>query len=489
MSDAVAPGERIRPSATVILTRRSPDLEIYLAERSRRTRFFPGYHVFPGGVLDASDGIGPDARRTAALRELFEETGVLVLEGGVPPGFPREEARARLAKGESIADLMAAHDARWDCAALEPAGNILTPPFSPIRFDTDFYVLELPAGEEPTVDGAELVRGSWVRPADALAAWNRHELMIPPPTLAYLHVLHATGDPHRAAAFARSTDGRPHYERFRIEFHPGVYVLPLRAPTLPPATTQNCYLLDSNPVLVVDPGTPYENERPALHHTLDEMTHDGRRVVVALTHHHADHVSSVADLKARYGAHVLAHADTARLLAPGLVDEVVDEGHELDLGTWGGRPWRLRVLHAPGHTRGHLVLRDERWGAMFVGDVVSGVSTILIDPEEGDMGTYMRTLDRLATLDPPLVLAGHGPALPGKSSIVTTLEHRRMREGKVRLALGREPRSLDQLLPLAYEDTAESAWMLAARSLESHLRKLEREGLAVRESGDRWRAA
>ena len=80
-------------------------------ERSRATRFFPGYHAFPGGVLDALDGDAErdEARRRAAVRELEEETGV------------------KLAP-----------------EALEPAGRLLTPPFGPTRYDTSFYVCELP---------------------------------------------------------------------------------------------------------------------------------------------------------------------------------------------------------------------------------------------------------------------------------------------------------------------------------------------------------
>src|SRR5437870_5327180 len=140
--------ERIRPSATVILYRRAPALEVYLVERSRKTRFFPGYHAFPGGVVDPEDGEGPDARPRAAVRELAEETGV-----------------------------------KLDAAALVPAGRLLTPPFGPTRYDTSFFVAELPSGAAPQVDGQELVSGRWWRAAEALAAFEQEALPIPPPTL------------------------------------------------------------------------------------------------------------------------------------------------------------------------------------------------------------------------------------------------------------------------------------------------------------------
>jgi len=283
-------------------------------------------------------------------------------------------------------------------------------------------------------------------------------------------------------------DGRPHHERFRIELHPGVNVLPLRAPTLPPATTQNCYLLDGDPILVVDPGTPRAEEWLALDHTLRTMTHDGRAVVVVLTHHHADHVGAAQHVKLEFGATVLAHAATQDRLPRRLVDEAIEDGHEFDLGVWGARPWRVRAMHTPGHAPGHLALRDERWGAIFAGDLVSGVSTILVDPEEGDMAEYMRSLQRCADLKPPIVLPGHGPGLGG-GAFAQTLEHRLMREQKALAALAAEPRAVDALVPAVYDDTPQEAWALAARSLESVYRKLEREGKARRDAGGGWMRA
>lgn len=435
--------ERIRPSATVILWRRAPALEVYLVERSMRTRFFPGYHAFPGGVLDP----GETDRALAACRELKEETGVTV-----------------------------------EPSALVQGATLLTPPFGPLRYDTTFYLCELPAGQSPQVDGEELVSGRWWTPADALRRFEEQAFPIPPPTLAMLHLLVENGDPAKAAAAARATDGRPHHERFLIEMHPGVYALPLRAPTLPPATTQNCWVLDGDPVLVVDPGTPSADERVALFHTLDGLTRDGREVQVVLSHHHHDHVASAVAVKERYHATVLAHPATQDRLPKRVVDEAIEDGHVFDLGKWGHRPWRVRALHTPGHAPGHLALRDERWGAIFAGDLVSGVSTILVDPEEGDMAQYVASLQRCADAKPPIVLPGHGPALPG-GAFQKTLEHRAMREQKVIAALRAEPRTVQDMLPEVYDDTPQEAWPLAARSLESVLRKLEREGKAQRADG------
>lgn len=445
------PDERIRPSATVLLWRRSPSLEVFLVERSTATRFFPGYHAFPGGVVDGEDGDGEDARRNAAVRELAEETGVRVEPG-----------------------------------ALEPAGRLVTPAFGPRRYDTSFFTCELPAGARAEVDGKELVSGKWWTPEAALRAWEQQAMPIPPPTLAYLRLLREHNDASAAAAAARATDGRPHHERFRIEIHPGIYVLPLRAPTLPPATTQNCYLVDGDPILLVDPGTPFAEERIPLFHTLDEMLKENpREILVLLSHHHADHVGSVQAVQDRYGVRVLASPWTQAALPEHFVDGVVAEGHVFDIGEWDGKPWRIDVLQTPGHTPGHLAFRDMRWGAILAGDLVSGVSTILVDPHEGNMGEYLRSLERCSALDPRLVLPGHGPA-QARDVFADTLAHRRMREKKILDALTEAPQPLDALVPKVYADTPQAAWGLAAGSLESALLHLQEQGKAAHGEGG-WR--
>lgn len=467
------PPERIRPSATVILTRRAPELEVYLVERSRQTRFFPGYHAFPGGTVDGADGDGSDGRKRAALRELFEETGVLVTTRPADATFPREDREAVLSKG------LAAFGLSWDFGKLVEAGTLVTPPFGPTRYDTTFYVCELPDGEEAKVDGVELVSGAWWRPEEALRRWNEGAMPIPPPTLAYLRLLAAHRDPRAAAEAARATDGKPHHQRFRIEIHPGVHVLPLRAPTLPPATTQNCYLFDSDPILLVDPGSPHPEEWVALFHTLDGMVRDGREVIVLLTHHHADHVGAVNAVQERYGVRVLATEETRDLLPKHMVDGVIADGHVFDIGTWNGRPWRVEAIETPGHAPGHLAFRDQRWNAILAGDLVSGVSSIVIDPSEGDMRRYMDSLTRCAAYKPPVVLPGHGPALPSHA-FTQAFDHRRMREARVLAALGQEPRAVEALVPAVYDDTPPEAWGLAERSLLSHLLDLERRKLAKR---------
>ncbi|HUR69296.1 MAG TPA: MBL fold metallo-hydrolase, partial [Candidatus Thermoplasmatota archaeon] len=204
--------------------------------------------------------------------------------------------------------------------------------------------------------------------------------------------------------------------------------------------------------------------------------------------HHPDHVGAVEAVQQRYGVRVLASQATKDALPSHLVDGVVAEGHVFDVGKWEGKPWRIEVLQTPGHTPGHLAFRDMRWGAIFSGDLVSGVSTILIDPGEGDMGEYMRSLERCSALDPKLVLPGHGPALP-RDAFAETLAHRRMREAKVLQALKPEPQTIAQMTPAVYADTPPEAWPLAERSLESILLGLEARKLARKDDAGAWTSA
>ena len=97
----------IRPAAGVILVREDPGgLQVYLLHRAGGSAFLPGFHCFPGGSVDPEDADlpvadppGPPVLAACAARELFEETGVLLVDGPLPPLPERSEVRARLLAG------------------------------------------------------------------------------------------------------------------------------------------------------------------------------------------------------------------------------------------------------------------------------------------------------------------------------------------------------------------------------------------------------
>lgn len=259
------------------------------------------------------------------------------------------------------------------------------------------------------------------------------------------------------------------------EVAPGVRMAPFRTPTLLPATHTNSYLLmdGERPSVLIEPAPtdPAEIER------LAAWAVGVDRIFV--THHHPDHVGGLAELAERLDAPVLAHPSTASRLR-GARFQHLEDGETLVVGERG---WR--AMHTPGHAPGHLCLIDEEAGTGIVGDMVAGVGTILVEPGEGDMGEYLASLERLASLELRKVLPAHGGLLVGGEVFGRYALHRRMREEKVFAALQRAPGTVGGLVPIAYDDAPKAVWPLARLSVEAHLLHLEAQGRAER-TADGW---
>ncbi|HLL68166.1 MAG TPA: NUDIX hydrolase [Micromonosporaceae bacterium] len=216
---------RPRPASTVVLLRQTDaQPEVYLLRRATTMAFAGGMYAFPGGSVSPSDAeptpwAGPSpaqwARRLrldeqaaralvcAAVRELFEESGVLlagpdagaVLTDVTGPDW--EAARlALLARRQSLADVLVGHHLVLRADLLAAWSRWVTPEFEPRRYDTYFFVAEVPAGQITREVGGEASATAWVRPPDALAATY---LMLPPTTTT-LHEL--SGYPDVAAVLA-----------------------------------------------------------------------------------------------------------------------------------------------------------------------------------------------------------------------------------------------------------------------------------------------
>lgn len=280
----------------------------------------------------------------------------------------------------------------------------------------------------------------------------------------------------RSASPTVATSAPPVLERVA----PGIRVLALRTPTLPPAAHTNVYLVgpDQGPVVVVDPGSPYPEEQAAL----DAVLADLPIAAIALTHHHGDHVGGATALASRWSVPILAHAATAKRL-----EGIVDVTREIADGevTHG-----MTCVFTPGHAEGHLCFEVAGAGATIAGDMVAGIGTILIDPSEGDMALYLASLERLLSRPAATLLPAHGPPIvDGPAKLREYLAHRRMREEKVASALADTPRDLAELVATAYADTPRMLWPLAERSLRAHLDKLVNEGRAFFDdgaNGQRW---
>jgi 8-oxo-dGTP pyrophosphatase MutT (NUDIX family) len=158
-SDQAHPSEELNPgaetpprvAASVIVLRDSAGgPEVLLVQRNPAARFMGGAWVFPGGAVDAGEGV-----EQTALRELHEEASI------------------ELTSEEELVPF-----SRW-----------ITPAEVKIRFDTWFYVVRAPAEAQPAIDGAECVDLCWIRPADALAKGSDGQLQLVFPTIKHLEQL------------------------------------------------------------------------------------------------------------------------------------------------------------------------------------------------------------------------------------------------------------------------------------------------------------
>lgn len=448
----------LRPAATLVVLRPHPGgAQVALGHRARSSSFLGNFWAFPGGACEAGE-----EPADAAVRETREELGLAV---------PR--------------------------AGLAPAGRWRTPPFGPLRFDAAFYLAAVAPDTPLAVTSPEHDAAEWLRPAEALARWARDEALLAPPTRVTLEAL-ARALASRApldlpaAAAAVAAAAPPNGEFLDgIDFRPGIRIVPVRTPTLPPASHTNCFIVgDGAELVVIDPASPYPEERARLDGVLDALCAGGRRRVreVVLTHHHPDHVGGAEHLARRLGVKVAAHARTAaRLGGKVTVDRLVEDGEAWDLP--GPRPRRLVAHLTEGHADGHLVFFEARTRGAIVGDMLAGTGTIVIDPPEGDMATYLASLGKVKALDADVLYPAHGPPLGDPAGAVDHyVAHRLDREAKVLAAVRAGAGPVDVLVPRAYPELEPRIYPLAARSLLAHLQKLEREGRVVLD-GAAWRAS
>jgi len=274
------------------------------------------------------------------------------------------------------------------------------------------------------------------------------------------------------------------------EVAPDIAVVAVRTPTLPPATHTNSWVLGRGSLTVVDPASPYEEERARLYTALRARRANGDRVErLFLTHHHHDHVAGTVDLRDRLAADgqpvtVAAHPITADLLEGKIeVTETIEDGDTLAIAD---RPFR--AVFTPGHAPGHLALHDAATGSIVAGDMVAGIGTIVLDPAEADLEQYLASLERLRALGAQRLLPAHGPVLMHPDTVLSFyVAHRHQRSDQIRAALqvGGEATPAE-LAPRIYPDLDPLLLPIAAAQITTHLRWLAQHGLAHPTPDGRW---
>ncbi len=474
--------------------------ETFWVRRSEKLAFLGGFHAFPGGQRDASDAETfvancADAETatmiTCAARELFEETGVLVARGleAMTKGQRVSLLDDLESKRMTFPALLEHFGLYLDARDFTFAGRWVTPPFSPRRFDTWFFLAHCPSKQEPEIKEGELETGEWIAAEEAIESWRRSEVLTAPPVLHALHVLTGGITDDLVERFLAVPQAHRETVR-RIEFRPGFICFPLRTPTKPPATHTNCYLIGAKDFVVIDPASPYEEEQLALHACVDDLLREGRHLrEIILTHHHPDHIGGVRALINHLSNRVpvAAHQLTAEALRETIsIDRFIEDDEMIELD--GSPQLSLRALHTPGHARGHLCFYEERTGALVTGDMIVGLGSILIDPPEGNMRDYLKSLGRLQQLPNLSVLFGaHGPAIgSARAKIAEYITHRLEREGSILQVVREGAATPPQIVERVYMDVPLKAHPMAERAVIAHLEKLVADNLVMRESDDRY---
>lgn len=538
----------VRLASTVALLRDGADgVEVLLLQRAQRAGFLGGAYVFPGGAVDPADEdarifqrlVGftqaeADTRLAcpsgalrhwiAAARECFEEAGILLARDAsgrqITPDrvMALREMRSALHRSTmTFADLLERETLWLSTDDLVYVDHWITPPGRSHRFDTRFFWARAPQGHGESADSHETVELKWLRPGDALAHGDAGGMDLPTPTR---HVLRdiarwATVDEALADARARGPieakrpvvaqgargpvvlrAGDTAYAEVRwsdpdettsttYDLTPGVpkrldsLVVRVIAPNpgIMTGPGTNTYLVGHDELAVIDPG-------PDIDSHIEALVRAGADRIrwIFCTHTHRDHSPAAARLRAMTGARVIggrAPSD-GRQDADFRPDETPQDGATYTVGDVA-----LRAIHTPGHASNHFCFLLERTGMLFSGDHVMQGSTVIINPPDGNMRDYLRSLEALLTRNAAIIAPGHG-YLIGKphDEMQRLIAHRMLREERVLRALGaRGTATAEELVPTVYADVPADRHRAAARSLLAHLEKLVADGV-VRQEGD-----
>ncbi len=241
---------------------------------------------------------------------------------------------------------------------------------------------------------------------------------------------------------------------------------------------------------VIDPGPADADHLQRLWQAAQFKDGSGGNVLrIVCTHSHPDHSPGAAPLQAlcQGGPPILGvpSAPTARAASAFVPDRPLLPNERLTHVLPPAQPdnalhpaHTLQVIHTPGHAANHVCLLLEEDGLLFSGDHILNGSTTVIDPPDGNMQDYLDSLDALAAAcrqyGVHYILPAHGHVMDGASDAIAQLKaHRLAREAKIARVMRAHPQgSLDDWLPLAYDDADSRLWPVAKRSLLAHVERI-----------------
>ena len=248
------------------------------------------------------------------------------------------------------------------------------------------------------------------------------------------------------------------------------------------------YLLGTDEVAIVDPGPDLPEHVDAL-----EQAIAGRPVVAIMcTHTHRDHSPASRPLAERTGAPIVGCAPLALETVGPRADASFDGDYAPDRILSDGETLEVEskpivAVATPGHASNHLCFAYD--GALLTGDHVMGWSTTVVVPPDGDMASYMASLDRLRKREDRVYYPAHGPAVTNPQQYVRhLLGHRMQREKQILRLVGEKPRPIPDIVSNAYPGLDPRLVIAAGGSVLAHLLDLERRGL-VEQQQDLWTTA
>jgi len=262
-----------------------------------------------------------------------------------------------------------------------------------------------------------------------------------------------------------------------LDVLPGIRRVVARNPSVMTNHGTNSFLLDGDDgITVIDPG-PNDAE-----HVADVVRAAGktpiRRLVV--THAHADHHGAAKAMREATGAQVWGYHTSG---SPGFTaDQPLDDGGEVA---------GLKAVFTPGHAPDHLCFAYHVPGTgqvLFSGDHVMAWSSSIVDPPQGNMRAYYRSLELLLSRQDVLYLPAHGPVEPNPPALVQQLlAHRKMREAAILEALRNGPSTVRDIAKHLYAKTDMHLKIAAERNVLAHLLKLEEEAFVVEQAESKQR--
>ena len=468
----------------------------------------------------------------AAIRESFEELGVLLAKHADGSHVTTADIAALNRKAPFAAQCKA-RGLTLAGADVYVLAHWVTDRDLPRRFDVPFLVARMPEGQEPVADESEQFEPEWIRPADALARHAVGKFFIIFPTIRTLERLqhYATVDAVLQACSnekplwtscpragflqgkeARYMEHESPYGELELTSPDGQIVHHLDWQTdTPVKLLKNVMRLTApNPGVMTGPGTNsyLVGEAASGYIAIDPGPADADHIqrlynaaggdvrLIVCTHSHPDHSPGARPLQSLCEAAGkrpliagLPSAATSRadsdfmpdrtllnneLLAPVFIGVSADLVPE-------NRPNQhtLKVICTPGHAANHLCLVLIEDGLLFSGDHILNGSTTVINPPDGNMNAYLDSLDLLSaacddhSID--FILPAHGYAIgQAKTAIAQLKAHRLKREAKIMTVMQALPDgTLEDWVPLAYDDVDERIWPVAKRSLLAHVERIQ----------------